>query len=225
VEGVRALLFDFDGLLVDTETPVLESWRSVYASHGAELPLERWAPVVGTVGHPFDPLAHLAELVGEPIDEAAVLRRRGERERELLAGAGLRPGVAGYLTDARRLGLRSAIVTSNRRGWVSEHLQRLRVGDHFVLIEAADGDATRAKPAPTLYLAAMARLGVAPAEVVVFEDSPNGIAAAKAAGACCVAVPNAVTAPLDLSAADMLLPSMADLTLSHVLAAVSARAA
>jgi HAD superfamily hydrolase (TIGR01509 family) len=212
-----ALLFDFDGLLVDTEVPAFEAWQSVYAAHNVALTLECWAPVVGTLGHPFDPFAHLAELVGEPLDRADILALRDEREAELLAATGLRPGVEDYLHDAERLGLRRAVVTSNNRGWVRAHLQRLGVERHFALIEAADGDASRAKPRPTLYLDALARLAVNPDEVIVFEDSPNGVAAAKSAGAFCVAVPNAITAPLDLSAADLLLGSMADMPLAEVL--------
>jgi HAD superfamily hydrolase (TIGR01509 family) len=214
---VRALLFDFDGLLVDTEWPAFKSWQSVYAAHGVELELARWTPLVGTLGHPFDPLTHLAELVGAPLDEADVLRRRSEHERALLTATTLRPGAGDYLAEARRRGLLCAIVTSNDGAWVLEHLHRLHVAELFALIEAADGDVARAKPAPALYLDAMARLEVGPGEVIVFEDSPNGVAAAKAAGAFCVAVPGPVTEGLDLSAADLRIGSMAELPLGAVI--------
>jgi beta-phosphoglucomutase-like phosphatase (HAD superfamily) len=109
-------------------------------------------------------------------------------------------------------------VSSSSQDWVHRHLGRLERAEHFDLIVTADGDADRAKPAPTLYLEALDRLGLHAEEAVAFEDSPNGIAAAKAAGIFTVAVPNGVTAALGLDAADVLVPSLAELPFAHLVA-------
>ncbi|HEY3184705.1 MAG TPA: HAD family hydrolase [Gaiellaceae bacterium] len=205
----RALLFDFDGLLVDTETPSLAAWQEVYRAHGHELTLEMWAPTIGTIDG-FDPWARLEELAG-PLDFETVNARRREHELSLTDVEELRPGVLDYLVEARARDLKTAIVSSSSRRWIDSHLTRLeRLGD-FDEIVTADGDTTRAKPAPTLYLEALDLLGVAAEDAVAFEDSPNGVRAAKAAGLFVVAVPNAVTGALDLGEADLVVPSLAEL--------------
>jgi HAD superfamily hydrolase (TIGR01509 family) len=213
---VRALLFDFDGLIVDTESPALAAWRWVYAQHGQELTLDRWSAAIGTLGG-FDALAHLEGLVGAPPDET-VLSRRLDHELTLVEAEDLRPGIAEYLADAGRLGLRKAIVSSGSRDWIDRHLRRLERLHGWDAIVTADRDESRAKPCPTLYLEALDLLGVTADEAIAFEDSPNGIAAARAAGIACVAVPNPVTAALGLDAADLVLGSMAELPLPGLLA-------
>jgi HAD superfamily hydrolase (TIGR01509 family) len=213
--AVRVLLFDFDGLIVDTESPSLAAWRHVYEQHGHELTLDRWSAAVGTVGG-FDALAHLESLVGSPI-ERDLLQTRLEHELTLVEAEQLRPGVAEYLADAERLGLRKAIVSSGSRPWIDRHLRRLERLYGWDAIVTADGDRTRAKPSPTLYLEALELLEADAAEAIAFEDSPNGIRAAKAAGLYCVGVPNPVTAALGLDEADLVVDSLASLPLAALL--------
>src|SRR2546426_614720 len=105
--AIRGLLFDFDGLLVDTETPSRLVWEELYREHGHELPQDRWATLIGTIGAPFDPLGHLEELVGKRLDEQALTTRRRAREHELTDLEELRPGVEEYFAEAERLGLRA----------------------------------------------------------------------------------------------------------------------
>jgi HAD superfamily hydrolase (TIGR01509 family) len=207
--ALRGLLFDFDGLIVDTETPSRASWQELYRDHGQELPLDRWATLVGTVGG-WDPFETLEELVG-PVDRVALRERRLARELELGEIEELRPGVLDYLHEAERRGLATAIVSSSSDWWIDRHLGRLERTEHFDAIVAANGDEERAKPRPTLYLEALDRLGLGADEAVAFEDSPNGVRAAKAAGLFCVAVPNGVTATLALDDADLVVPSLAEL--------------
>ena len=220
--AVRALLFDFDGLIVDTETPSFASWQEVYREHGQELPLERWAAVIGTIGG-FEPLDYLEELHG-PVDRQAVNERRREHELGLVEIENLRPGVLDYLEEANRLGIKTAIVSSSSRSWVDRHLIRLERAEHFDEIVTADLDQERAKPRPTLYLEALERLGVSADEAIAFEDSPNGVKAAKAAGIYTVAVPNGVTISLGLGEADLVLDSLAQMPLHELLARSSERA-
>ncbi|MGH3010068.1 MAG: HAD family hydrolase [Gaiellaceae bacterium] len=211
--AIRAFLFDFDGLILDTELASRAGWELLYRDHGHELPQDLWATLVGTTHAPWNPMAHLEELVGAPLEREALNERRYAHELALIEAEELRPGIADYLAAARRLGLKRAVVSSSNQRWVRMHLERLEEAVGWDAICTADGDATRAKPAPTLYLEALDRLAVAAGEAVAFEDSPNGVKAAKAAGIFCVAIPNDVTRDLalDQAGADLLLDSLADL--------------
>jgi putative hydrolase of the HAD superfamily len=218
--AVRAFLFDFDGLIVDTETASHAGWAWLYGEHGHELPPEKWALAVGTVGG-FDAMAHLEELVGTPLEREALQRRRSAHELSLLEAEQLRPGIAEYLDAADRHGLKRAIVSSSSKRWIDSHLTRLERAFGWEAIVAAEGDATRAKPRPTLYLEALELLGVDAGEAVAFEDSPNGIRAAKAAGIFVVGIPNAVTRRLGLEEADLVLDSLAELPPDELIARLS----
>jgi HAD superfamily hydrolase (TIGR01509 family) len=215
--AIRGLLFDFDGLLIDTETPSRLAYEELYREHGHELPLDKWATLVGTIGAEFDPDAHLEQLVGTPLDRERMTQRLRARERELSDLEDLRPGIEDYLADAERLGLKTAIVSSSTREWIARHLERLDRVNSWDAIVAADGDVERAKPQPTLYLDALDALGLQPHEAIAFEDSLNGIRAAKSAGILCVAVPNPITETFALDEADLLLGSLEELSLVELL--------
>lgn len=218
---IRALVFDFDGLILETEGPSLESWIEIYREHGFEVPLEQWHDNIGS-DRRFEPVDHLAALVGEGLDRAAAQRRRDQRKNELIDALDVMAGVRDYIADARRMGLKLAIATSSSREWVTGHLDRLRIRAFWDAVLTRD-DVARTKPAPDLYIAAVKALDVHPSQAVALEDSPNGIAAAKDAGLRCVAVPNALTRGLDVSRADVCLSSLADMPLDRLLAVVSGR--
>jgi HAD superfamily hydrolase (TIGR01509 family) len=214
---IKALVFDFDGLILETETPAYETWSEIYHEHGHELPRERWVRNIGASSWPFDPLEHLASLVTEPFDRDAVKARRETRKVELVAALETMAGVREYLRDARRLGLKVAIASSASDAYVCGHLERLAVLDGFDAVVCRDHVA-RGKPFPDLYLRAVQDLGVNAREAIAFEDSPNGVAAATAAGLRCVAVPNPITSTLDLSGADLRLDSLGALSLEELIA-------
>ena len=218
---VRAFLFDFDGLLVDTETASRAGWEWLYRRHGQELPPELWAQLVGTIGHEWDPMTHLEELAGEPLDREELNELRRAHELTLLEAEELRPGIADYLVTAQRRGLKRAIVSSSSRRWVDMHLMRLERAVGWDAVLTADGDPARAKPNPAMYLEALDLLGVSSSEAVVFEDSPNGVRAAKAAGIFVVAVPNSVTRDYGLDEADLVVESLAELPPDELLARFS----
>jgi putative hydrolase of the HAD superfamily len=173
-----------------------------------------WAPAIGTIDG-FDAWTRLEELAG-PLDFEAVNTRRLEYEVSLTDVEELRPGVLDYLVEAQARGLKTAIVSSSSREWIDSHLTRLERLADFDEIVTADGDTARAKPAPTLYLEALDRLGVAAEDAIAFEDSPNGVRAAKAAGVVVVAVPNSVTGALDLGEADLVVSSLAELAFDEL---------
>jgi HAD superfamily hydrolase (TIGR01509 family) len=216
--AIRGLLFDFDGLLVDTETPSRLVWEELYREHGHELPQDQWATLVGTIGARFDPFGHLEELVGRSLDYEELTKRRRAREHELTDLEELRPGVEDYFVEAERLGLKTAVVSSSDSWWIERHLGRLGRIEGLDAVVAANGNTARAKPRPDLYLDALDRLDITAAEAIAFEDSPNGVTAAKAAGLFCVAVPNPITATLALDDADLVLESLAELPLPQLLA-------
>ena len=215
---IRAFLFDFDGLIIDTETASRAGWRWLYREQGHQLPPEKWKLMIGTVGG-WDPWGHLEELVGGPLDRDVLNERRYAHELTLIEAEELRPGISDYLAAAERHGLKRAIVSSASRRWIDMHLERLERAVGWDAIVTADHDAERAKPRPTLYLEALERLGVDAAEAIAFEDSPNGALGAQRAGIYVVGIPNAVTAELDLAgAADLVVDSLADLPPDELLA-------
>jgi putative hydrolase of the HAD superfamily len=215
--AIRGLLFDFDGLLVDTESVARAAYEELYREHGHELPHDRWATLIGTIGAPWDPDAHLEELVGRPLDRGALTERRRSREHGLADLEELRPGVDDYFLEAQRLGLKTAVVSSSDTPWIERHLGRLGRLEGLDAIVAANGDTARAKPRPDLYLEALEQLGLDADEAIAFEDSLNGIRAAKAAGLVCVAVPNPITATMAFDEADLVLESLADVPLRDLL--------
>jgi HAD superfamily hydrolase (TIGR01509 family) len=202
-----ALLFDFDGTILETEGPSYRSWQELFDEHGLELTLDAWSVTVGALNL-VDPVAMLEEALGREIDGDALRRRRMRRKLELVAEEALRPGVEQLIADARRHGLRLGIVTSATGEWVRRHLTRLNLDEAWDLIVAADGDPARAKPAPVVYLEALEALDLDADAAIAIEDSPNGVRAAKAAGIPTVAVPNPITRRLDLSGADVVLDTL-----------------
>jgi len=217
VSKYRALVFDFDGLLIDTESPIFRSWQELYESFGGRLELSSWAKnVVGTVANEQDHFEGLEAQLGHPVDRATLSPMRRQREMELVALQPLRPGVGGYLQDARRLGMKTGVASSSPCRWVMGHLERLGILPYFDLVLARD-NVGKVKPDPEIFLSALAGLGVSPEQALAFEDSPTGVLAAKRAGMTCVAVPNVLTRLLPLDQADLCLDSMAEMPLADLL--------
>ena len=213
--SIELLIFDFDGLIIDTETPDFESWKEVFTEFGCDLPLDVWAHCIGAAPNVFDPCAYLEQVLGRRVDSEAIRARRRRRFYDLVERQPVLPGVRQYLDDAPRLGLRCAVASSAPLAWVAGHLDRLNLLDRFCCIKCSDEIPT-AKPHPALFLAVLEETGVPASKTVALEDSPNGIAAADAAGIFCVAVPNPVTQSLGLDHADLLVTSLAEMPLAEL---------
>ncbi len=218
---IRAIIFDFDGLIVETEGPSYESWKAVYESFGISLPFSTWSAIIGTTQGPFDPLERLQKLVKDHVDWDAVESRRQVDEQALIEAQAVLPGAEQYLRDARRLGLKIGLASSSSADWVLGHLRRIGLDSCFDCIRTKD-DVVWVKPNPELYYSVLQCLGIRADEAVALEDSPNGIQAAKQAGVFCIAVPNPMTSRLNLSMADMQLSSLAELPLETLLAQIIA---
>jgi HAD superfamily hydrolase (TIGR01509 family) len=213
---IRAVVFDFDGLILDIEVPEFQTWQEIYQAYGCELPLAIWATGVGTSADAFNPYTYLEAQLGRPIDREAVQHQRRQRYRELLTVQAVLPGVREYIADAKRLGLHLGVASSSSREWVIGHLTALDLIPYFDCVKCSD-DVPRVKPDPALYQAVVETLTLEPQQAVALEDSPNGIAAAKRAGLFCVAVPNPLTRQLSLGHADLQLGSLAELPLQQLL--------
>lgn len=216
---IQALIFDFDGLILDTETPEFVCWQNIYREHGFDFPHERWGSIIGGSGHSdFDAAQHLSHLSQGRLDSASLRARNHLESQEIILKQGPLPGVMDYLQEAKRLGLKLAIASSSDRNWVHTHAKRIGVLNYFdQVITAEDVAIGRTKPNPDLFLVALNRLQVQKDAAIVFEDSPNGVKAANRAGIFVVAVPNGVTSMLSMQGADLILNSLSEKSLSQLL--------
>jgi len=211
--ALRAVVFDFDGLMVDTESTALRSWQRLYQSFGEDLPLEKWVELIGTWDALWDPRAELEQRLGRPLDWTAIEPERMAVEHGLADEQPLLPGVETLIEEALEVGLRLAVASSSSHSWVTHHLERLGLTRRFAVL-ATRHDVTRTKPDPALYSLALARLGVRPSQAFALEDSVHGVASAKHAGLAVVAVPGPIMREADFSAADLRVDSLAHVTLA-----------
>jgi HAD superfamily hydrolase (TIGR01509 family) len=214
---LQALIFDFDGLILDTETPEVLVWQDIYREHGFELPTDEWAKTVGGYGiSNFDPATHLADLSSGKLDPAE-LRIRYRRESDALIHAKpIQPGVLEIIEEAQREGLKIAIGSSSSHAWVDAHVKRLGLCAYFHdIICSDDVPPGRTKPNPDIYLKVLERLAVRNDAAVVFEDSPNGVLAAQRANIFVVAVPNPLTEKMGVTG-DLTVSSLAELSLREL---------
>lgn len=212
---IQALIFDFDGLIIDTEGPDWESWQAVYRAHGVELDLAVWQQCVGTVDA-FDPCGHLETLVGRAVEREAIEAERWTRHVAQCRQQPILPGVLELLDAADAAGLKLAVASSSSRSWVGRWLDQHTLTGRFACIRTRD-DVAHPKPAPDLYLSSAAGVNVAPEACVALEDSPHGMRAALAAGMRCVVVPTMVTADLAFEGAALRLGSLGELPLPALL--------
>ncbi len=218
-----AVIFDFDGLIIDSETPLFEIWQEIYADHGATLALEDWQHALGTQGG-FDPYADLGGRCGRAVTRDRWRDWVSREHWRRCETQPLLPGVSDRLAEAREMGLKIALASSSEAGWVRPWLERHALLGAFDALCTRD-DVTAVKPAPDLFLLAARRLGVAAGSCLVFEDSPNGLRAAKAAGMWAVAIPNLLTRPLVFPPHDLSLESLATHTLAALQDALERQAA
>jgi HAD superfamily hydrolase (TIGR01509 family) len=216
---VQAVVFDFDGLLMDTETTMVESWQAEWAHHGLELDLVDFWP--GHGGDITDTRYELlAAAVGPGFDRAASHARRTAHRDRMHSELDFRPGIREWISAARSLGLQVAIASSSQRRWVVGHLERVNALELFDLIVTGDEVSTH-KPDPAIYELALQRLAVPGSQAIAVEDTAHGVAAAQAAGMYAVAIPNPYVTEAAVAGADLVLGSADDLLLSELLLSVS----
>ena len=212
--NLQALIFDFDGLIVDTEKPGFDSWNELYAGFGQKLTLDDWRGATGYVGG-FDPGVHLEGLLGRKLDWENLVPRRDARNWELTLTQGVLPGIRELMLAAVSAGMPIGVASNSGFGWVNDGLERLGLRDLVGAIVTRDM-VLNPKPAPDVYLKAAETLQVSPIRSVALEDSEPGCRAAKAAGMRAVVIPNQFSERQDLSVADLIVPSAKALSLERL---------
>ena len=212
--NLQSLIFDFDGLIVDTEKPGFDSWNELYADFGQRLTLDDWRGATGYVGG-FDPGVHLEGLLGRKLDWQNLVPRRDARNWELTLKEGVLPGIRELMLAAVDAGIPIGVASNSGFGWVNDGLERLGLRG-FVRAVVTRDMVLNPKPAPDVYLKTAETLQVSPAFSVALEDSEPGCRAAKAAGMRAVVIPNQFSERQDLSAADLVVPSAKPLSLERL---------
>jgi len=212
--AIKALIFDFDGLILDTETGMFRSWEEIFVEYGITVSPVEWASLLGSSTDPAEAYEMIEKHIGEPVDRAAIRARRIERELELLKSEEVMSGVIDLITEAKERNLHLGVASSSDRKWVIGHLMRLGLHAHFESIRCAD-DVSNTKPSPDLYMAVLSDMGLQPHQAIAFEDSLHGVEAVKQAGIFCVAVPNDVTRHLPMPKADLTVNSLSEMELEE----------
>jgi HAD superfamily hydrolase (TIGR01509 family) len=203
---IRACVFDMDGLMIDSEPLAMEAWQAALRPFGYSIDGRLFEQMLGL--RQTECAMLLRDHFHLPLPIETLTRRRNDTFLALLPGR-LRamPGLHELLAELRARGVKRAIATSGERRYVATVIRELELECAFDATVVAE-DVTRGKPAPDVYLLAAQRLGLPPAECLVLEDALNGVAAAKAAGMTCVAVPNPLSRSQDFAAADKVMPSL-----------------
>ncbi|MFT8318780.1 MAG: HAD family hydrolase [Sporolactobacillus sp.] len=212
---IKAIIFDFDGVILDSERVLYLVMQKMFYRYQVELPLSIWSQAIGTQ-HGFDAISYLEEKSGEKIDRTAFRKERDQMFNELVDQEEVLPGVKSVIDQAVKLGLKIGLATSSRGDWPRKHLKRLGLDNYFLSIKSWD-DVKRVKPDPALYLQTLHSLGVQPREAIAIEDSFNGSLAAKRAGMYCIVVPNAVTKQMPFGHVDGCYRSLKNVSLEKLI--------
>jgi putative hydrolase of the HAD superfamily len=219
---IRAVIFDFDGLILDTETPWYMAYRHVFNQYGVDLTLEYWGRTIGTSFNLDEVVRDLEAQSGRTVDRDHLNRETKQIYSRLMQEQSIRPGVLRYLSQAKELGLSIGLASSSRLVWIEPYLNKFDLYKYFDTIVTAER-VTRVKPDPELYLTALQDLGIDGQKALAFEDSLHGLRAAKAANLHCVIVPNEVTSQMNFEQYDLRLSSMEELELAEVVKRISSQ--
>lgn len=206
---LRAVVFDFDGTIFDSETPIYRASAAALAEMGLELTIPGWATVVGHGED--DSYRAMCAAVGATFDREEFDRRYAAQDRSWRDTLPALPGVVELIDELGEADVPLAIASSSPESWVDTHLRRLGLRERFAVLATRDHVDGRTKPDPASYRYAIDQLGVGSAHAVAIEDSRPGIAAALAAGLRVVSVPSEITRHTDLSAAHATVASLTQL--------------
>jgi len=196
----NALILDFDGTIIDTESPAFESTAQIWARHGVEFPMDWWLQGMGT-DRKSTWVKELENRLGRSIDHDSVMEERQQIKNEMTESQPVLPGILELLEAADRRGITMAVGSSSPHKWVDRHLKRVGLYERFSHVVCRDDVGGVSKPAPDVFVQALGLLGVNADSGAVIEDSPNGLKAALAAGLRTVVVPNPLVKHLDFSGA------------------------
>lgn len=212
---IKAIVFDFDGVILDSERIMYLVMQKMFQRYQVDLPLSIWSQAIGTQ-HGFDSIGYLEEHANVKIDRDAFREERDALFNQLVDEEEVLPGVKSVLNQAKSLGLKIGLATSSKGEWPRKHLSRLGLADYFQSIKSWD-DVQKVKPDPALYIKSLESLEVLPKEAIAIEDSFNGSLAAKRAGMYCIVVPNAVTKQMPFGHVDGSFKSLQDVSLEKII--------
>jgi len=195
IPPLEGILFDFDGLILDTETPVFQAWDEKFKEYGKEMLLEDWGNILGKTGKKGGPIEAFLETFRDKTKQAEIIQEVSGRELALVLKQKPLPGVVSLIKRAKKRGLKLGIVSSSDQEWVHTNLGRLGLLVYFDHTSCAE-EVEEGKPHPALYQLGLEKIECPAEKVLVLEDSPNGVLAAKRAGLYCIAVPNDVSSRL-----------------------------
>ncbi len=213
---IKGIIFDFDGLICDTETPELRAWETLFTDYGLTFPFERYQETIGAVHNDDTPFIFLEEMLKHPINRVEVKERFTFFRNKLIEIEPIRPGILNYLNAAIGFNLEIGLASSSPRYWIDFHLNRLSITDFFGCIKTFN-DVSKTKPDPELYIKTLECMNLKPHEVIALEDSPNGVSAAKKAGIYVTVYPNKVTSIFDFDTADLVVDSLEEMPLNELL--------
>ncbi len=216
---LAAIVFDFDGLIVDTENPGFISWEEIYQEFGATLKIDDWRHATGYVGG-FDPGVHLEQILNRRLDWSQLMPKREARNWELTLQANVLPGIESLMLRAKEYQVRIGVASNSENGWVEGGLRRLGLREYVDTVVTRDM-VLNPKPAPDIYLKTVQTLQVSPGQAVALEDSEPGCRSAKNAGLKAIAIPNRFSERQDLSVADLVVTSATELNLDRLAALVA----
>jgi len=215
-KNIKGIIFDFDGLICDTETPEVRAWEALFLEYGFIFPFERYQETIGAIHSDDSPFIFLEEMLGHNVDQFAVKEDFLKYRNELIEAEPMRPGILSYLKEAKNEGLQIGLASSSPRSWIDHHLCRFGIMDYFGCIKTCN-DVVKTKPDPELYLKSLECMRLEGHEVVALEDSPNGVTAAKNAGIYAAVFPNEVTSIYEFSNADLVIKSLEEMPFKELL--------
>lgn len=216
---IDTLIFDFDGVIIDTESVEYTTWQEVYSEFDVSMDIVQWQEIIGGGVKWFDPLENLERMIGSLGDRNGIIERRRQRVYEIIDETPLLPGVLTYLLDAKEIGLKLGVASSSSSEWIKRHLTKRGLLGYFDAMATKD-EVSLVKPDPDLYLKVITKLDSDPIQALAIEDSVNGLKAAKAAGLWCMVVPNPMTSDMDFRDADLKLDSLENIPLKQLLASI-----
>jgi putative hydrolase of the HAD superfamily len=217
---MKALIFDFDGTILDTEAALFAAWQHVYTEHQCALPLEFWQKRIGTDPANFDPLQYLENQAGVPLNHGQVTLSRRNKLADLLLDLKPLSGVHEWILSARKAGMHLAVASGSPRNWVIDHLNKIDFLKYFDVIVTQE-DVRKPKPDPEIYNNVLEKLGVSSWEAIAIEDSPSGATAALAAGIHCIAVPNRLTVDMMFPKDSLIVCGLKELSLLQLLKTIN----
>jgi HAD superfamily hydrolase (TIGR01509 family) len=212
---IKGLIFDFDGLILDTETADLIAWQYIYQKYGQVFNFEKYASAIGHLYEYYEPVLDLIKQA-PTLNKDVIHQEWATLEKQLVDQQPIAPGIKEYLQTAKSLGLKLAVASSSENSWVTGHLRNRKIIQYFDFIHTVD-ETHLPKPDPALYLLSLKSMQLISNEVIAFEDSPNGVTSAKSAGIFCIAIPNHATHTLNLEHADLILDSLEQISLPDLL--------